>query len=140
MCKERCKEMFNKNILENGLILSDVYDIVTEDITQPDFPQGEALLKIVKCEASEVFGQSKNIRVRFICEDNSGIPLVQIFIIKNGIANNLCKFICEALGYEPEGEFNIKQLEGKKIKATIAHNYSDYGLSYANIVFCEPAQ
>lgn len=132
--------MFNNNVLENGLVLSDVYDVVSEGITQPDFPQGEALLKIVKCEASEVFGQSKNIRVRFICEDSIGNPFVQIFIIKNGIANNLCKFICEALGYEPEGEFNIKQLAGKKIKATIAHNYSEYGLGYANIAFCEPTQ
>ncbi|MGV8980541.1 hypothetical protein [Clostridium sp.] len=131
--------MFDIKTIDNDLIFRDVYDLASQGITLPDFPQGISKVIIKKCTAEPLYGRIDNKRVKIVCEDEIGNILVVVFIIKNGISNNLLKFICEASGKEPLGEFKLKQLEGLKIKATVAHYFNDNGLGYANIVFCEPA-
>lgn len=130
--------MLNRRIVEDELKLNDIYDLVSKDASKPNFPQGKTLLCIKRCEVKWGYTDDNKL-IKIICEDDLGKEFVQVFSIKNGISNNLAKFICEVLGYEPEGEFNINELEGKTIEATIAHYYNDVGVGYANIVFCEPA-
>lgn len=134
-------QIFNNIPVNNELVFEDVYSLVSTGIKKPDFPQGEVLLTINRIEVQEGYGNFKgNKTVKAICEDDRFNNFTQVFFIKNGISNNLAKFICEALGYEPEGVFNIKQLEGKRIEAVIAHFYNDNGIGYANLVYCKPAQ
>jgi hypothetical protein len=134
-------KIFDNKPVSNELIFEDVYSLVSVGITKPDFPQGKVLLTIKRIEVQEGYGNFKgNKTVKAICEDDNCNNFTQVFFIKNGISNNLAKFICEALGYEPEGSFNIKQLEGKRIEAIIAHFYKDNGVGHANLVFCKPSQ
>lgn len=130
-----------RNLFEEKLAIEkiDYFNLFKGDIKHPSYPEGEASLTIMKCKSEELYGKySGNIKIEFILVDDSGNQLNQLFFLKYGKNNNFGKFIYQVLGYEPEDEFSLKELEGKKIIATISHYYNDAGVGYANIAFCKP--
>ncbi|WFA09521.1 hypothetical protein [Tissierella sp. Yu-01] len=118
----------------------DLYELVSGELKNPDYPEGDTPLSILKIESEEMYGKNLgNIIIKISFEDEVGNRFNQVYILKNGKNNNFAKFIFNALGYEPEGQFSINDLVGKKIMATISHFYNEQGLGYANIAFCRPA-
>lgn len=133
---------FIRNIFEQKNVVEKInyLSLFNGEIRQPDYPEGETILTIIKCKSEGMYGQySDNIKIEIIFEDGTGNQLNQVFFLKNGKNNNFGKFIYQVLGYEPENEFSLKELEGRKILATISHFYNEVGIGYANIAFCKPA-
>ncbi len=131
-----------RNIFEDKLAIDKINynDILNGQIKCPNYQQGESNLTIIKYKSEVMYGSySSNVKAEFIFEDDFGNEFAQVYFLKNGKNNNLGKFIYEVLGYAPDGEFSLKELEGKRITATIAHYYNEIGVGYANIAFCEPA-
>lgn len=115
------------------------YNLFNEEIIHPTYPEGEAYLNIIRCKSEEMYGRYLgNIKIELTLEDDSGNQLRQLFILKGGKNNNFGKFIYQVLGYEPEDNISLKELEGKRILATISHYYNEAGIGFANIVFCKP--
>lgn len=131
-----------RNLFEEKLAVEKInyYSLFNGEIRQPNYPEGKTYLTIMKCKSDEMYGKYLgNLKIEFILQDDLGNQLNQMFFLKSGKNNNFGKFIYQVLGYEPEDEFSLKELEGKKIIATIAHYYNDTGAGYANIAFCKPA-
>ncbi len=131
---------FTTNLFEEKQIIDKInyYGLFSGEISHPNYPEGQSILTIIKCKSEEMYGKyCGNVKLEVIFEDDNGNRLTQLFILKNGTNNNFGKFIYQVLGYEPEYEFSIKELEGKRIIATIAHYYNETGIGYANIVFCK---
>ncbi|MEY8001923.1 hypothetical protein AB8U03_17365 [Clostridium sp. Mt-5] len=116
-----------------------LFDIMDEDIKVPEYPEGEVKLKIIEFNSTKMYGEYEGvIRIEFIFEDEEKNKFRQLFLLKNGKNDNLAKFVCDALGYQPEGEFELKSLEGKEIIAVLHHYYTQRGIGYCNIAFCDP--
>lgn len=126
-----------KNVIEKIVFR----DVVSGEIQNPNFPEGETILTIVKYRSEEMYGRNLgNIKVEFICEDDNGNRLTQMFILKGSKNNNFARFIFQILECNLEDEINLKDLEGKRIIATVAYYYNEQGSGYANIVFCRPIE
>lgn len=130
-----------RNLFEEKMAIENInfYNLFSGEISHPNYSEGEVVLTIAKCKTEEMFGRySGNIKVEFLLEDDLGNKLTQLFFLKNGKNNNFAKFIYQVLQYESE-EIKLKELEGKRIIATISHYYNEAGVGYANIAFCKPA-
>ncbi|AVK49001.1 hypothetical protein AXY43_13760 [Clostridium sp. MF28] len=126
-----------KNVIEKVVF----WDTFSGEMESVNFPEGETILTIVKFKSEEMYGRNLgNIKVEFICEDDKGNSLTQMFILKEGKNNNFARFIFQILECDLEDEINLKDLEGKKIIATVAHYYNEKGIGYANIVYCRPIE
>lgn len=131
-----------RNLFDEKLAIEKIsyFSLFNGEIRRPNYPEGEVTLTITKCKSEKMYGRySGNVKIEFFFEDDLGNQINQLFILKNGTNNNFGKFIYQVLHDEPEVEFSLKELEGKKILATIAHYYNEVGVGYANIVFCKPA-
>ena len=116
-------------------------DVVSGEIQQPNFLEGETILTSVKFKSEEMYGKNLgNIKIELICEDDEGNSLTQMFILKSGKNNNFARFIFQILECNLEDEINLRELEGKRIIATVAHNYNERGIGYSNIVYCRPIE
>lgn len=116
-------------------------DIFSGEIKEPSFPEGETVLTIIKYKTEEMYGKNYgNIKAEFTCEDDKGNRLTPMFVLRGGKNNNFARFIFQILECHLEDEINLKDLEGKRIIATVAHNYDDQGIGYANIVHCRPIE
>lgn len=137
----------------NITIMRDIFDrknaiekivfrnVISGQIQEPNFLEGETVLTIVKYKTDEMYGKNLgNIKVEFILEDDNGNRLTQMFILKGGKNNNFARFIFQILECDLEDEISLNDLEGKKIIATVAHNYNEQGIGYANIVYCRPLE
>jgi hypothetical protein len=117
-----------------------VEELIPPKVTQPSIPEGEAELVITGCHVTEeVYGyyQQGKKRVTITFANEQGQTFSQTYYIDKHNPN-LAKFIYQALGYIPEGEFRLKTLKGRKIRAFLYHNYSHEGKGYVNIASCEP--
>lgn len=116
-------------------------DVISGEIQEPNFLEGETVLTIVKYKAEEMYGKNLgNVKVEFICEDDEGNRLTQMFVLKGGRNNNFARFIFQILECNLEDEINLKELEGRRIIATVAHSYNELGFGYANIAYCRPIE
>ena len=137
------KGIITRNIFDTKNAIEKVVfrDVISGEIQEPNFLEGETILTIVKYRSEEMYGRNLgNIKVEFILEDDNGNRFTQMFILKGGKNNNFARFIFQILECDLEDEINLKDLEGKKIIATVAHYYNEQGLGYANIVYCRPIE
>jgi len=132
------RNIFDK---KNAVEKIDYSSIFSGEISEPNFPEREVILTIIKYKSEEMYGKnSGNIKFEFILEDDDGNSLNQMFVLKSGKNNNFAKFIYQVLGYQPKEEIMLEDLEGKRIIATIAHYYNELGTGYANIAYCRPIE
>lgn len=123
------------NIFEEKNVVEKInfYSLLSEEISNPTFPEGEVRLTIVNCKSEKMYGRYVgDIKVEIILEDGNHNRLVQMFILKKGKNNNFARFLSQVLEYDLE-EINLKELIGKQIIATVFHFYNEQGVGYANI-------
>lgn len=128
-----------RNLFQKKMVIEKInyFGLFSSQIVQPTYPEGQAVLTIAKVKSESMYGKySGNVKIEITFQDSDGNQLNQMFILKNGKNNNFGKFIYQVLGYEPQGEISLKDLEGKKVAATIFHYYNENGGGYANVAFC----
>lgn len=132
------QNLFKKNMVVDKL---DYYSLFSGNINHPTYPEGQVGLTIIKTKSELMHGKYwGSVKIEIVFQDSDGNKLNEMFILKNGKNNNFGKFIYQILGYEPQQEISLKDLEGKKIIATIFHYYNEAGIGYANIAFCQKLQ
>ncbi|MED4851782.1 hypothetical protein P9386_08125 [Caldifermentibacillus hisashii] len=119
-----------------------VEELIPPKVIEPSIPEGETELVITGYHVTEenygYYHQGKK-RVTITFSNEQGQTFSQTYYIDK-YNPNLAKFIYQVLWNIPEGEFSLKTLKGRKIRAFLYHNYTNEGRGYVNIASCEPIE